>query len=344
MNGLPNSNDQILNAQKRVIDPRQARVVAEFRQSRAPACCQFDHSGQFLFVGSEENDIQQWNFDTGEKVTLSGHESWVRDFAFPRSDETFVSAGYDGNLIWWARQPSPPRRVNRVKAHRGWIRSIAISGDGRFLVSGGNDRIVRVWSMTEQKLVGELPGHQYDICSVAFHPDGEHLASADARGIVKMWSKSTWQQARELDASATSIYNKNNRGFGGGLRNLVFSSDGRQLIGSGVVGGGDPLGQAVNPGAIVFDWMSGEMPTLLRARGNEQGVAWGLVYHPIEQFVAAVSGGLSAKHVYFWKTNEEQPFHVIDLPSPGRSMALHPDGMHLAVAQHDGRIQIYALG
>ena len=325
------------------IDPSKSRVVREFQQSRAPGNCHFDRSGRFLFVGSEDNGIQQWDFETGENLTLEGHESWVRGFAFPPSGEGFVSSGYDGDLIWWTRESSLPHRAVRVHAHRGWIRSIALSSDGKLLASGGNDRIVRIWSMSDRSLVGELTGHQHEICGLAFHPDGNHLVSSDNQCVVKVWEISTWQPAREFDASSAFFYNKNNRGPSGGLRQLVFSSDGQQLIGSGVVGGGDPLGQAVNPGAIVFDWKSGERQILLRARGNELGVAWGLVYHPTEHFIAAVSGGLGAKHVYFWRTKDELPFHVIELPSPGRSIALHPDGVHLAVAQYDGKIQIHSM-
>jgi WD40 repeat protein len=342
MNTVGNVDEQ---AHSRVlaVDPTQAKIVRELQQARAPGYCHFDQTGKFLYVGSEDNAIQQWNCETGENLTLEGHESWVRGFVFPSAGDLFVSSGYDGELIWWTRNTSPPRVVSRVHAHRGWIRCIALSPDGRWLASGGNDRVVKIWSVSDRKLVGEMTGHQYDVCSLAFHPDGDELVSSDMQCVVKTWKTGTWQPVRELDASSMFFVNKHNRGPSGGLRSLVFSSDGTELIGSGVVGGGDPLGQAVNPGAIVFDWNSGEKLRLLKARGNELGVAWGLVYHPVEQFIAAVSGGMGAKHVYFWRTNEGQPFHVIELPSPGRSIALHPNGQHLAVAMHDGKIQIHRL-
>jgi len=344
MNADENAADALTPEVSQQVDPTRARVVQEFQQTRAPGYCHFDNAGRLLFVGSEDNTIQQWNLATGECNALNGHSSWVRGFAVPRSGETFVSSGYDGDLIWWVRDSSLPHVANRIHAHKGWIRSCAISPDGRLLASGGNDRIVRLWSMSDRTLVAEAAGHQHDICSLAFHPEGNHLVSSDSHGVVKVWGDPNWQLTRELDASSTYFYSKSNRGVSGGLRSLAFSSDGRLLIGAGVVGGGDPLGQAVNPGAIVFDWTSGEKKTLLRARGNELGVAWGMICHPTDNFVAAVSGGLSAKHLYFWKTSDEQPFHVVDLPSPGRCIALHPDGWRLSVALHDGKIQIYLLG
>jgi WD40 repeat protein len=211
------------------------------------------------------------------------------------------------------------------------------------LASAGNDRIVRIWSTADQKLVAELEGHEQPICSLAFHPDGQRLASADHVGIVKDWDLTTFRRLRDIDGTSTYFYSKSNRGTGGGLRQLLFSPDGQQLIGAGIVAGGDPLGQAVNPGLIVFDWSSGQRKLLLKASGNELGVAWGLVYHPTKHFVAAASGGMSAKHVYFWKTTEELPFHMIELPSPGRSIALHPGGGQMAVALHDAKIQIYSF-
>ena len=338
---LPRENDAQAGT---AVDPCRARVVQELKHGRAVHCCRFDSAGKYLFVGSEDNEIQQWHVETGVKTTLNGHDSWVRGFAFPPATDAVVSSGYDGRLIWWTRETSPPRETKRWQAHRGWIRCLAVSPDGRFLASGGNDLLVKVWSTADQKPVAQLTGHQQQVYSLAFHSDGEHLVSADYQGAVKIWEMATWRQSRELDASSMHVYNKANRGSGGGLRSLAFSSDGRFLVGSGVVGGGDPLGQAVNPGASVFDWETGQRKIVLRGRGDELGVAWGLTCHPTAGFVAAVSGGMSARHLYFWKMDQERPFHVVELPSAGRDTSLHPDGMHLAVALYDGRIQIYALG
>lgn len=325
------------------VDPSKASIIREFQLPRAPGYCRYSFSGKCLFAGCEDNEIHLWNGDTNELNSLKGHDSWVRGFEFFDSDNQFISSGYDGNLIWWQWQAGEYQAVHRRQAHAGWIRSIALSPNQQQLASAGNDRMIRIWSVPDRMLISELSGHQQPICSLAFHPAGDRLASADHIGVIKDWDLSSARLVRELDGSATHFSNKGNRGTSGGLRSLLFTSNGQFLVGSGVVGGGDPLGQAVNPGGIVFDWNLGQRKTLLKAKGNELGVAWGMVYHPTSHFVSAISGGMSAKHVYFWKVSDEQPFYSIELPSPGRSLTLHPDGTQLAVALHDGKVQIYSL-
>lgn len=326
------------------VDPQKTRLVREFPHGRAAACCRFDSGGERLFVGSEDNAIQVWNLASGEKTTLIGHDSWVRGFVWLKSHSTLASSGYDGRVIWWSLPGSPPGEVRRIQAQRGWIRALTVSPDERWLATGGNDRVVRIWSSREGSLVAELPAHHHDVYSLAFHPRGEFLVSGDYFGVLKVWETSSWKAVREFDAHVMFASNKSNRGTCGGLRSLAFSADGRTLVGSGVVGGEDPLGQAVKPGAITFDWQSGERIAVLRSRGGELGVGWGVQCHPTAGFVTAVSGGMSAKQLYFWNPGDEQPFHVVDLPSAARDAALHPDGRHLAIALYDGRIQLYALG
>ncbi len=326
------------------VDPQKTRLVREFTHSRATACCRFDSGGEWLFVGSEDNAIQAWNLESGKKNILTGHNSWVRGFVWLKSHCTLVSSGYDGRLIWWRLPGSPPGEVRRIQAQKGWVRALSLSPDERWIATGGNDRVVRIWSSTEGSLVAELPGHQHDVFSLAFHPHGQFLVSSDYIGVVKVWETSSWKVVRGFDAHVMFASNKSNRGTCGGLRSLAFSANGQILVGSGVVGGGDPLGQAVNPGAITFDWQSGQQIAVLRSRGGELGVCWGVQCHPDTGFVTAVSGGMSAKQLYFWNPRDEQPFHTVDLPSAARDAVLHPDGLHLAIALYDGRIQLYALG
>ena len=43
--------------------------------------------------------------------------------------------------------------------HRKSVRSLAFSGDGKRLVSGGDDGLVLVWDLTTNKTVHKLVGH-----------------------------------------------------------------------------------------------------------------------------------------------------------------------------------------
>ena len=39
------------------------------------------------------------------------------------------------------------RLLKTLEGHNGWLRSIAISSDDRYIITGGDDETVRIWGM-----------------------------------------------------------------------------------------------------------------------------------------------------------------------------------------------------
>ena len=63
-------------------------------------------------------------------------------------------------------------------ADHGVVKSVAFSPDGRNIISGSDDKTVRVWdAQTGQSVMHPLKGHNHIVTSVAFSPDGRHIVS-----------------------------------------------------------------------------------------------------------------------------------------------------------------------
>jgi WD40 repeat protein len=65
--------------------------------------------------------------------------------------------------------------------------------DGKHLLTTGRDTTVKVWTVSDGKLVKEIGkprGGQFKdwICAVALSPDGQWLAAADQAGAVQVWT------------------------------------------------------------------------------------------------------------------------------------------------------------
>ena len=66
--------------------------------------------------------------------------------------------------------------------------AIAFSPDGNRMASGGADRLVRLWSVTENGLqpLRTIEGHTMTVTGVAFSPDGRWIASSSLDHSVRV--------------------------------------------------------------------------------------------------------------------------------------------------------------
>src|SRR5687768_13543004 len=70
-----------------------------------------------------------------------------------------------------------PDPVRVIRGHTSMVNSIAFSPDGTRLVSGSEDKTVRVWDLATGKEQHRFVGHTRPVNEVAFSPDGRLVAS-----------------------------------------------------------------------------------------------------------------------------------------------------------------------
>ena len=66
------------------------------------------------------------------------------------------------------------QELQQLSGHTDWVRSVAYNPDGSRIVSGGQDRTVRVWDAESGQELQQLSGHSGIVWSVAYSPDGSH--------------------------------------------------------------------------------------------------------------------------------------------------------------------------
>ena len=108
------------------------------------------------------------------------------------------------------------------KRHTNEINSISFSPDGRSLVSGSDDRSVRIWNIRDgssKKLPASLDASWFS--SIAFSPDGRYIAAGDWGYSIWIWDSRT----HKLVASW--------KGHKGPVWCLGFTPDGKGLMSGG---------------------------------------------------------------------------------------------------------------
>ena len=75
---------------------------------------------------------------------------------------------------------------------------MALSGDGRHIVSGSDDGTVAVWDLQTGARLHELTGHQDQVTSVALSGDGRYIVSGSDDRMVAVWDLQTGERLAAL--------------------------------------------------------------------------------------------------------------------------------------------------
>ena len=71
---------------------------------------------------------------------------YVNDLTFTPDGKTLVSGGHN-EIEFWSVESG--ERITSIEGYSRWVNCVDISADGKFVASGGNDGVIRIWDMAE---------------------------------------------------------------------------------------------------------------------------------------------------------------------------------------------------
>ena len=82
------------------------------------------------------------------------------------------------------------------KGHTGKIISVAISSDNTFIISGSEDKTIRIWDVASGNLLNVLEGHTSRISSVALSKNDQFIVSGSLDKTVRLWDRVTGESVK----------------------------------------------------------------------------------------------------------------------------------------------------
>ncbi|GAX41173.1 protein kinase [Tolypothrix sp. NIES-4075] len=205
--------------------------------------------------------------------------------------------------------------ANSLTGHNDLVSSLAISPDGKTLVSGSGDRTIKIWNLQTSGLKTTLSLHTDGVTSVAISPDGQTLVSASKDGTIKIWNLETGALKNTLTGHKYAV------------NSIAISPDGQSLASAS-------SDQTIK----IWNLQTGALKNTLS--GHTKSV-WRVVFSPDGQTLASSSYDNTIK---LW--NLKLPSLKATLTGHNDlvySLAISPDGQTLVSGSIDKTIKIWNL-
>jgi hypothetical protein len=202
------------------------------------------------------------------------------------------------------------------EGHTRDVNSIALSSDGRYLVTGSNDETAKLWDLSSGQEIRTFQGHTQGVESVALLSDGRYLVTGSNDGTAKLWDLSSGQEIRTF------------QGHTAGVMSVALSSDGRYLV----TGSNDET-------AKLWDLSSGRE---IRAFQGHTAYLESVALSSDGRYLVTGSGDGTAK---LWDLSSGREIRTFagDAGYTVASVALSSDGRYLVTGSWDSTAKLWDL-
>ncbi|WRH67182.1 MAG: WD40 repeat domain-containing protein [Planktothrix sp. GU0601_MAG3] len=201
--------------------------------------------------------------------------------------------------------------IQTLKDDSGWIYAIAITPDGKTLISGGYGGLIKIWDAKTGQLQKTLNAHVDAIESLAISPDGNLIISASWDNEIKLWNPKTGQLINTL------------KGHSDDIKTIAISPDGK-LLASG----------STDKKICLWNLSDGK---LIKTLDNKDWVK-SIAFSPDSQVLAA--GGENG-NIKIWSLIDEGNYILMQHSGAIQSLAFSPDGQMLASGSADHTVKLW---
>ena len=235
---------------------------------------------------------------------------WVRDIDGNTSTDTVLVMAVNSHLETLGIERA-------ITGHTNWVRSVDVTSNGVYIVSGGQDSTIRVWRAADGLLKHTLTDHTDRVVSVAVSPDDQYIASGSYDKTVRVWNISDGSLVRTLPAHG-------DYGHSDAVLSVTFSPDGQYIVSA-----------SADNSVKVWNAVGGSLVRTIPA--HDGGWAWSVDVTPDGDYIVSSGGDHTIKAS---RMSDGSLVRTLSAPRAFRTV-VSPDGEHIVSGSDDGLIRIW---
>jgi len=252
---------------------------------------------------------------------FKGHTGYLQGAIHLPGEQRMMTCSWDGSLRVWNLKSGKQIGEDWRDGDSEAVWTIALSPDGKKVVSGSVGGLVRLWDMDTCKVIAKWTGHTRAVNSVCWSRDGQQVMSGSDDGTVREWD------AEKGETILGPIETGHNE-----VLTVVYSPDMTMFA----TGGDDGR----NPDTRIKIWDSKTGKLVATLKGHTIGVRC-LAWTPDGKTLISGSEDYSIRT---WNTSNWKQIAVFDGHTRDvYGIAISPNGRILASASFDETARLWNL-
>jgi len=185
----------------KIWEVHSGRAIRTIRAASSVLSVAFSPCGRYILCASNDKLIKLWDADTGEEIReFQGHSYTVSCAVFTPDGRQIISGSDDNTVKIW--DAASGREIKTLE-HQNSVKSVAVSSDGKLLVTnsiGRRSGNIKLWDISTGNEIRSF-SYSHDYISVAISPDSKYISVGSHSRDVSIWEPDTGREIKIPEVS-----------------------------------------------------------------------------------------------------------------------------------------------
>lgn len=161
-----------------------------------------DAGMRLVFSSSLDGTIRMYDMKEPLKSRTIKYDAPINDFILTPDNRFILAALQNGKIV---KTDLMGKVLLTLTGHAGSVNCIDLSINKTTLVSGSDDKTIKIWDLTNGKEVKTLSGHGWKVTSLELSKNGKYLASGCNDGETKLWDMESYNNMQTYASMGNNV-------------------------------------------------------------------------------------------------------------------------------------------